>query len=73
MLKIKSYIILCTCLLFAWMSVGCTDDIRVDEESLTAQFSFEKSYYLTNEEVVIKNTTQGGSGNYHYEWDFGIR
>ncbi len=71
MLKIKSYVILCTCLLFAWMAVGCTDDIRVDEDSLTAQFSFEKSYYLTNEEVVIKNTTQGGSGNYHYEWDFG--
>lgn len=71
MSRLKSYIILWECLLLAFFVVGCTDDIRVDEDSLTAQFSFEKSSYLTNEEVIIKNTTQGGSGNYSYEWDFG--
>lgn len=71
MSRLKSYIILWECLLLAFFVVGCTDDMRVDEDSLTAQFSFEKSSYLTNEEVIIKNTTQGGSGNYSYEWDFG--
>ncbi|MDE7444047.1 MAG: PQQ-binding-like beta-propeller repeat protein, partial [Muribaculaceae bacterium] len=58
-------------MLLALLPVGCTDDISVDNESLTAQFSFDKLSYLTNEEVVIVNTTQGGSGAYSYEWDFG--
>lgn len=50
---------------------ACTKDISIDENSLTAQFSFEKSSYLANEEIKIINTTQGGSGSYAFEWDFG--
>lgn len=71
MSRMKSHILLCAWVLSILFMVGCTDDIRVDDNSLTAQFSFEKTSYLTNEEVVIKNTTQGGSGTYSYEWDFG--
>ncbi len=59
------------CLFLSVVAAGCADDICVDKDSLTAQFSFEKSFYLTNEEVFIRNTTQGGSGKYEYEWDFG--
>ncbi|WP_289687925.1 PKD domain-containing protein [Muribaculum intestinale] len=66
---IKPYIMLC--LFLSVVAAGCADDICVDKDSLTAQFSFEKSFYLTNEEVFIRNTTQGGSGKYEYEWDFG--
>lgn len=71
MLKFKFYISLCACMLLALLPVACTDDITVDNESLTAQFAFDKTSYQTNEEVVIRNTTQGGSGAYSYEWDFG--
>lgn len=70
MIKFKPYIVLCLCLIAAILP-GCTDEISVDENSLTAQFSFSKTSYLANEEIAIVNTTQGGSGIYSYEWDFG--
>lgn len=69
MLKFKFHISLFACLLPILLS--CTDNISVDNESLTAQFAFDKTFYLTNEDVTIINTTQGGSGIYQYEWDFG--
>ena len=50
---------------------ACSDNISDDADSLTSQFTLDKLAYQVNEEIMLTNTTQGGSGNYIYEWDFG--